>query len=240
MSNDIIQQLEVDLAREKEKIFFQKHKYIIISAVAVVLLSLMGYQYSQKQKIQKHQDAAIDYYNFKSFYSNIEELTDINSKPPKLLDDTINNVPDYYPMSELVRFNNARKHDVSDKELLKITNSYLKSPYKKPLTIHDSLLKLFNLSLRVDKTDFKTLESELIEYIQHPFAFKYLAYDMLFLLAIHDKNASKANHYLKILGDNIPPEAVNKLKIYQTHPLITPQIAPKVISNKIPLGDKSQ
>jgi hypothetical protein len=123
-------------------------------------------------------------------------------------------------MSQLIRFNNARKHDASAVELLKITNDYLKSPQTKPLTIHDSLLKLFNISLLIDKVDFASIEPQFIDYLNHPFAFKSIAYEMLFLLSLETKDANKAKIYLKNLEDTIDPQAINKIKIYQTHPLL--------------------
>ena len=37
MSNDIIQELEADLSREKEKIFFKTYKYPIIAIIISIL-----------------------------------------------------------------------------------------------------------------------------------------------------------------------------------------------------------
>ena len=220
MSNEIIQELEMDLSREKEKIFFQKYKYIIIAITSTILLGVVGYQYFKFQEENKFQSAADDYYNFKQFYTNIEELTNINSKPPKLLPETVTDVSSYLAMSQLVRFNNARKHDASASELLKIINDYLKNPQPKPLTIHDSLLKLFNLSLLSDKIDFASIEPQFIDYLNHPFAFKSIAYEMLFLLSLDTQDAHKAKIYLKNLEETTSPQAINKIKIYQTHPLV--------------------
>lgn len=221
MSNDILQELEMDLAREKEKIFLQKYKYIILSAIAVILTGVLGYQYIQNQTQQKRQAAADDYYNFKNFYNNIEQVTDVNLQAPTLKPETLQNVPDYLAMSELIRFNNAQKNDAPKKELLKITTDYIKNPYAKKQTIHDSMLRLFNVSLQIDTVDFKTLEPQILDYLKHPFAFKSLGYEMLFLTAIDAKNSDKANHYFKSLSEVAPPDAINKLRVYETHPFIS-------------------
>jgi hypothetical protein len=220
MSKDIIQELEMDLAREKEKIFLQKNKYNIIILVGLILLIIAGYQYYQAKETAKLKNAADDYYNFTQFYDNIEKLTDATSKPPQILPKTITDVPSYFSMSELVKFGNAQKNNASDAELLKITDNYLKNPQEKPLTIHDSILKLFHLSLKANNLDFKTIEPEFIDYLKHPFAFKSVAYDMLLLLALDAGDGEKAKYYLKQLKENSDATIANKIKIYQTHPLL--------------------
>lgn len=224
MSDDIIQELKMDLSREKEKIFLQKHLYNIIILIGVILLAIAGYQYYQAKQTNALDSAATDYYNFTQFYNNIENLTDLTTKSPKLLPETIDSVPSYFAMSTLIKFNTAQKKDASNKELLKITTDYLKNPQQKPLSVHDSLLKLFNLSLKSDKIDFKRLESEFNDYLKHPFAFKTIAYETLFFNALDAKNATQAQHYLTQLQANATPQEKGKIKIYQTHPLLQQNI----------------
>jgi hypothetical protein len=232
MSNDIIQELEMDLTREKEKLFLHKNRYNIIILIGIILLGVIGYQYYQVKQAETLQNAADDYYNFTQFYDTIEKTTDVATPPVKLLPKTITDVPSYFSMSELIKFNNAQKNNSSDAELLTITNDYLSNPQTKPLTIHDSILKLFNLSLKSDTVDFKVIEPEFIAYLKHPFAFKAVAYDMLFLLALDAKNAVQARHYLKELKKNSDIKMANKIKIYETHPLLQDDIS----SEKTPIA----
>ncbi len=235
MSNDIIQELEMDLTREKERLFLHKNRYNIIILIGIILLGIIGYQYYQAKQTETLQNAADDYYNFTQFYDTIEKTTDTALKPAKLFPKTITDVPSYFSMGELIKFNNAQKNNSSDVALLSITEDYLSNPQTKPLTIHDSILKLFNLSLKSDTVDFKVIEPEFIAYLKHPFAFKSVAYDMLFLLALDSENAVQAGNYLKELKKNSDIKMANKIKIYETHPLLQDNIS----SEKAPVTTKA-
>ena len=240
MSNDIIQELEADLSREKEKIFFKTYKYPIIAIIISILLGTCAYQYYRTTQESNFQKAAFDYYQFRQFYNNIDNLKDINSKEKTLLQDTIDNVPNYFAMSQLIKFNNAQKNDASEEILLQITDEYIKKSSSDFLSVHDSLLKLFNLSLKTSQTGFKKLEPQFINYLTHPFAFKAIAYEILFLLSLKTNDADKAFFYLQELQKNIDTQSINKIKIYQTHPLIQKKInqekskvlqSPKLVKN---------
>jgi|GEM_PF-4754983 len=217
--SDIAQELELDLAREKEKLFLNKYKYHIIVIIVSILTWVVGQQLYQQYQHSQEKKAAANYYQFSQYYDDVETLIDEAIEEPKLSKETIEAVPVYFAMAQLSKYHNAQKHDADHNELFEITKEYIKSDLPKQQTIHDSLLRLYYLVLQIDNVTLSEIEPQFTHYLKHPFAFKAIVYEMLLLFAINENNASKARHYLEKLEQNTSPEKNQKIKLFHAHPL---------------------
>lgn len=227
MSDELIHEITMDIEREKERLFLLKYKYPIIGLIIIFLSGALGYQYYTYHQNSILKESAADYSQLvKSYNLAVDTSNKANNAPPdasilnELSSQTLKNTPAYLAMGTLMAFNNAQKNDATIEELQKILDTYLDSNTTKPLTMHDSLLKLYALSLKTETKDFDTLQNEFVTYLNHPFSFDVVAYEMLFLLAIKAENVKQARHYLQNLQANADNNLMNKIKIYSAHPLL--------------------
>lgn len=223
MSDELFRELEQDLQREKQKVFFQKYKFHILSAISAALVCVGGYQLVTHHQEKKIIEAANNYKIITQNYTDIEKLTD-NKKPHMTLSkETRDNVPEYTSMVRLTEFNALNLSEAPDKKKYSVLKQYINNKDNKNQSINDSIVWTHYLTLSSDIDTIPEFEKKLDTYLKHPFAFKMIGYELAFLNALKHNNPAKSLDYLRLLEQFSDERTKNKVLLYKTHPLIVKQ-----------------